>query len=338
MTPKEARTFPTYAELLDRTDAPAGSSWGLFGADDQLGTLNFLSPEKTLAAAHAVQSGQSFSLDLRTDAIAPSLAPTRKPLEHHIFQRNDFHHDEWVDRLFTQYGTQIDGLRHIGHPDYGFYNGYDPKEFKPGTELLSIHHFADAPMVGRGVLIDVARYMAEQLGTPIDQLNGQAIPIEIVEDALRHQGTSLEPGDIVILRFGWLDFYRNTASDEVRTNLVKKQFHPGLLQSHDAVAWLWNNRIALIASDNFALESWPAASDSPFFTKEEVETGEHGPHAGIMHRAILPLLGLPIGELWDVDTLADACAGDGRYEFLITISPIPLVGGVGSPANVTAIR
>jgi kynurenine formamidase len=338
MNAAQARALPSYAQLLERTDAPSGSAWGLFGPDDQLGTLNFLSPEKTAAAAHSVRTGQGFSLDLRTDAISPSLAPTRSPLEHHIFQRNDFHHDEWVDKLFTQYGSQIDGLRHIGHPDHGFYNGYDPKEFKPGTELLGIHHFASAPMVGRGVLIDIARYMEEELGAPIDQLKGQVIPIDIVENARRHQGIELEPGDIVILRFGWLDYYRNAASDEIRANLVKKQFHPGLLQSHDSVAWLWDNRISLIASDNFALESWPAAEDSPFYTREERETGVMGPHAGIMHRAIIPLLGMPIGELWDVDALAEACAADRRYDFLLTVSPIPLVGGVGSPANATAIR
>jgi kynurenine formamidase len=338
MTPAEARALPSYAQLLERVDAPPGSAWGLFGADDQLGTLNFLSPEKTLAAAQAVRLGQAFSLDLRSDAISPSLAPTREPLQHHIFQRNAFHHDEWVDKLYTQYGSQIDGLRHIGHPDHGFYNGNDPQQFRAGTEPLGIHHFASAPMVGRGVLIDIARYMAEQLGTPIDHASGQAIPVSLVEEARQFQQVALEPGDIVLLRFGWLDYYRNQATDKVRANLVKDQYHPGLLQSHDTVAWLWDNRISLIASDNFALERWPAVPESPFFTAEERETGVHGPHAGIMHRAILPLLGMSIGELWDIDQLAQACAGDGRYDFLLTVSPLPLVGGVGSPANATAIR
>jgi hypothetical protein len=47
---------------------------------------------------------------------------------------------------------------------------------------------------------------------------------------------------------------------------------------------------------------------------------------------------MPIGELWDLDHLADACAADERYECLLTVSPLPLVGGVGSPANAIALR
>lgn len=337
MDVSQARALPSYSELLSRKDAPPGSAWGLFGPQDQLGTLNFLSPEKTAAASRAVRNGRAYSLDLRSDAIGPSLAPTREPLEHHIFQRNAFHRDEWVDKLYTQYGSQIDGLRHIGHPDYGFYNGYDPELFQPGTELLGIHHFAAAPLAGRGVLIDIARHLEAQ-GAPIDHRGGQAIPIEVVEAARRSQGVEIEPGDIVLLRFGWLDYYRNVATPEQRANLVREQFHPGLHQSHDTVAWLWDNRISLIAADNFALERWPAAPESPFYTVEERETGAMGPHSGIMHRAIIPLLGMPIGELWDLDALARDCAADGRYEFLLTVSPLPLVGGVGSPANATAIR
>jgi kynurenine formamidase len=337
MTPSEARALPTYEELLRRTDAPPGSAWGLFGQADQLGTLNFLSIEAIAAAARSVRGGRAFSLDLRSDAIAPSLAPTRRPLTHHIFQRNKFHRDEWLDSLFTQYGTQIDGLRHIGHPDYGFYNGYDPNLFQPGTELLSIHNFTAAPIAGRGVLIDVARYL-ESRNEPIDHVGGQSIPIEVVEAARVAQGVEIQPGDIILLRFGWLDYYRNTATPETRARLVRDQFHPGLLQSHDTVAWLWNNRVSLVAADNFALECWPAKPESPFFTSEERATGEHGAHGGIMHRAIIPLLGMPIGELWDLEALAGACAQDGCYASLLTVSPLPVVGGVGSPANAIAIR
>lgn len=337
LTPEHIAALPSYADLLQRRDAPPGSSWGLFGPDDQLGTLNFLTAEATAAAAAELQRGQRFSLDLRSDTIAPSLAPTRQPLQHHIFQRNPFHRDEWLDQVYTQYGSQIDGLRHIGHPDHGFYNGADASQFEPGTELLGMHHFNAAAIAGRGVLIDVARYLEAQ-GRPIAQAGGQAISIETVEAARMAQGTEVRPGDIVLLRFGWLHYYRHVASDAVRKRLVDKQQHPGLLQSHDTVAWLWNHRISLIAADNFALECWPAQANSPFFSADERSSGCCGVHAGIMHRAIIPLLGMPIGELWDMDALAEACAADGRYSFLITVSPLPVVGGVGSPANAIAIR
>jgi kynurenine formamidase len=333
----DINALPSYRDLLQRTDAPPGSAWGLFGKNDQLGTLNLLSDESRAAAAASVRDGRAFSLDLRSDAISPSLAPTRKPMTHHIFQRNEFHRDEWLDGLFTQYGSQIDGLRHIGHPDHGFYNGYDGKLFEPGTDLLGMQNFAAAPIAGRGVLIDIARYLDAQ-GTPIDHARGQAIPIALVEAARAAQRVDIEPGDIVLLRFGWLDYYRRVASPDIRANLVNEQFHPGLQQSHDAVAWLWDNRISLIAADNFALECWPAQPDSPFFSHDEREHGTCGAHSGIMHRSIIPLLGMPIGELWDMDRLAEACAADGHYSFLVTVAPLPIVGGVGSPSNVIAIR
>lgn len=333
----EIEALPTYSQLLAREDAPSGSAWGVFGAKDQIGTLNLLSEEARANAVKNVRLGQAFSLDLRSDVIYPSLAPTRKPMTHHIFQRNAFHRDEWLDGLYTQYGSQIDGLRHIGHPDYGFYNGYKPSLFAPGTEELGMQNFAGLPIAGRGVLIDVGRYMDEH-GTPIDHLGGQPIDIQTVEDARKEQGITIEPGDIVLLRFGWLNWYRNVASQETRENLVKEQFHTGLRQSHEAVAWLWDNRISLIAADNFALECWPAQPDSPFFTQAEADPCECGAHAGIMHRAIIPLLGMPIGELWDLDSLASACAADGHYDFLLTVAPLPIVGGVGSPANAIAIR
>jgi len=76
--------LPSYAQLMRRTDAPPGSSWGLFGPGDQLGTLNLLRARPLTEAAREIRSGTAFSLDLPSDAISPPLAPTRRPLEHHL--------------------------------------------------------------------------------------------------------------------------------------------------------------------------------------------------------------------------------------------------------------
>ncbi|KJF19221.1 cyclase family protein [Rhodococcus sp. WS3] len=329
--------YPTYRELQARTDAPPGSSWNLFGPHDQLGTLNFLQLADLTRSADSVRAGQAFSLDLRSDTIWPSLAPTRQPLDHHIFQRTPFHRDEWLDHFYTQYGSQIDGLRHIAHPDYGFYNGADSAAFTPGTESLSIHHLAQLPIAGRAILIDIDRYIRSQ-GTPLDHRAGEPVALATITAALDAQGTPVHPGDILLLRFGWLDFYRNHSEREWRENLVHKQFHTGVLQSEDVMEWLWDNRIAMVAADNFAFECWPAQPGTPFLSDAERRGETSDPHAGIMHRALIGLLGMPIGELWDLDALAEACANDRRHDCLITVSPMPLVGGVGSPANATALR
>ncbi|MFE7445129.1 cyclase family protein [Streptomyces chartreusis] len=329
--------LPDYAALRTRTDAPPGSSWELFGADDQLGTLNFLAWNDLRTAAGEVRQGAAFSLDLPSTAIAPSLAPTRAPAEHRIFQRTPFHRDEWLDRFYTQYGSQLDGLRHIGHPEHGFYNGADQNRFVPGDALLSIHHLAALPIAGRAVLLDVDRYLRAQ-GRPIDPHSSRAVSARELEETRLAQGTDLRPGDIVLIRFGWLGWYLGEAAPQVRESLCADQTHPGLEQSHETLAWLWDHRVSLVAADNFALECWPAAADSPFFTRAEREEGVRDPHSGIMHRALIGLLGMPIGELWDLDALAAACAADGRWSFLLTVAPLSLVGGVGSPANATALR
>jgi kynurenine formamidase len=331
------QTLPSYAELLERTDAPPGSTWSLFGADDQLGTLNLLRFNDLAAAAREVRSGTAFSLDLRSDVIAPSLAPTRRPAEQHIFRRTPFHHDEWFDSFYPQYGSQLDGLRHIAHPDHGFYNGADPQRFTPDDDLLGMAHLSAAPIAGRAVLLDIERYLRE-LGQPLDQAGGQPVTADVLDAVLRAQGSELRPGDILLLRFGWLRWYRDEATPEMRAGLVERQLHPGLAQSHEMVGWLWDHGISLVAADNFALECWPAQPDSPFFSRDERRTGERDPHSGIMHRALIGLLGMPIGELWDLDRLAAACAADERWSFLLTVAPLPFVGGVGSPANAVAMR
>jgi kynurenine formamidase len=328
---------PSYAKLRDRTDAPPGSSWGLFGTDDQLGTLNFLAFNDLHAAAGEVRAGQAFSLDLPSTAISTSLAPTRSPVEHHIFQRTPYHRDEWLDRFYTQYGSQVDGLRHIGHPEHGFYNGADASRFLPGEDLLSIHHIAALPVTGRAVLLDVERYLRDQ-GRPIEPHSSRAVSARDLEETRAAQGVTVQPGDIVLIRFGWLRWYLEEACPEVRANLQAEQVHPGLEQSHDVLAWLWDHRVSLVAGDNFALERWPAAPDSPFYTRAERDEGSRDPHSGIMHRALIGLLGMPIGELWNLDPLAAACAADRRWSFLLTMAPLSIVGGVGSPANAIALR
>ncbi|QKV96214.1 cyclase family protein [Streptomyces sp. NA02950] len=329
--------LPSYEELLRRTDAPPGSTWSLFGPDDQLGTLNLLRAQSLTAAAQEVRTGTAFSLDLPSDTITPSLTATRRPAEHHIFQRTPFHFDEWLDGFYPQYGSQLDGLWHVAHPDHGFYNGADPRHCAPGNRLLSIHHFSALPIAGRAVLLDVERHLRDQ-GRPIDHAAGQPITADDLESTRIAQRTTIRPGDILLIRFGWLHWYRTTASPETRAGLASNPVHPGLVQSHEIVGWLWDHRISLVAADNFALECWPAQSDSPFLSDDERHHGHRDASTGIMHRALLGLLGLPIGELWDLDALAAACATDHRYTCLLTVAPLPLVGGIGSPANATALR
>src|SRR5688572_8826902 len=105
--------LPAYAELLSRPDFPPGSAWGLFGADEQLGTLNFLDERTTLRAREAIRQGKSFNLDYELTAFDPPMSPNRRPLQHQVLSRHGGNvRDDFVNEFYLQVSSQIDGLRH----------------------------------------------------------------------------------------------------------------------------------------------------------------------------------------------------------------------------------
>lgn len=330
-SPTETGSFPTYAELLERPGNRRGTAWGVFGETDQLGTLNHLTPQRVRAALAADRRGRRINLNLPLDAFDPPLISHRGSIEHHVYGLNEFHRDERIDNLFTQASTQLDGLRHFAHPDRGFYNGTPGDSLVAGTEPLGIQHVAEAGIVGRGVLVDVARYRAA-IGRPIDQGTAEQISVSEVEDALSWEGASIAPGDILLLRFGWLEYIRNPAT--VRSSPLVS---PGLAHVEETAAWLWDRQVALVAADNIALEAWPATGSGLTTVAEETGTLERSSHTGMLHRILIPLLGLTIGELWDLDALAEDCAESGRHDVLVFAEPLNVTGGVGSPANALAV-
>jgi kynurenine formamidase len=323
--------FPSYADLSARSGAARGSAWGVFGADDQLGTLNHLTPDRVKAAVLTVRTGTTVNLNLRLDAFDPPLITHRGAVEHRVFGLNEFHRDDRVDSLFTQASTQIDGLRHFAHPDHGFYNGFSGESIAAGTPELGIQHVAERGIVGRGLLIDVGRYR-EHVGRPIEQDSNEQIPVSDLEDALAWQGSTVRPGDILLLRFGWLAHIRRPGFTRP-SPLVS----PGLAQREETAAWLWDQRIALVAADNVALEAWPATGSALTTQAEESGALSRSSHTGMLHRILIPLLGMTIGELWDLDRLASECMSLNRHDVLLVAEPLNIHGGVGSPANALAI-
>lgn len=332
---------PTYSQLLERQDAPPGSSWGVFGAGDELGTLNFLTPGHRVRAASLVRDGVTHSLDLPLDAFERPLIAHRGTLKHSVFGLNEFHRDDRIDNLFPQAASQIDGLRHFGHPDYGFYNGADPDRLVAGDGTLGIQRFVEHGIVGRGVLLDVGRYL-EHRGEPIDHSKTGSISASVLDETAMHQGVRLEPGDIVMIRFGWLGQHMARLNDAQQSGGLDDGDSPlvsvGLEQTDATAAWFWDHRIALAAADNVALEAWPPTGSRLTVRAEEEGRMPVSSHSGMLHRLLIPLLGLAIGELWQLDELADACHQDGRYDCMVVATPLRVTGGVGSPANAVAIR
>jgi len=325
-----------YDELLRRDDAPPGSSWGLFGGDDELGTVNLLTPERVLRGVGCVRRGQVFNLDLALDAFTPSIWGHRSPPVHRIIQLYDNHRDDYLETLYLQGTTQVDGLRHYRDADHGFYNGVPDYDIRSGSPRLGINRVSEHGIVGRGVLLDVEAYLAAA-GTPIDHEHWGAISAEVLEETARDQGVALEAGDILLIRTG---FARHVLGlpESRRAALAEAMVSVGLEQSQAMVGWLWDHQAAVVAADNFAVEAFPPAADSPFLTRDERAGGQSSRLTGAMHRALIPLLGVTLGELWWLEDLAADCASDGVYEALVVAKPLNLTGGVGSPANAVAVK
>ena len=313
--------LPSYAELLERTDAPAGSVWGLFGDDDEIGALNLLTPERVRRAATSVRRGAVFSLDYPINSFP---TPSRPSADHTVIEMANDWRDDSLDRFFLQQTTQIDGLRHVRHTQHGFYGGIDAERVRAGDPTNGVGRWADRGIVGRGVLVDVAG-LRETQGNPLDHAAGEPITPELLDETLTAQGTQLEPGDMVLLRTDYPRHLRDHAT------LEGAHPHAGLAQSHATLAWLWDHRIPLVAADTFAVECIPRVADSPLGEGDALG-------GGLLHPHLIALLGVVVGELWKLDDLAADCAVDGVYEFMLVVKPLNLIGGVGSPANATAIK
>jgi Putative cyclase len=313
---------PRFADLPVRPDAPPGSSWGLWGDDDEIGTLNLIGPEQVRAAAALVRRGAVFSLNWDLTLPAPPFFG-RSSLRHTIVTKYEgVAVDDYVDAFWPQVSSQWDGLRHFADSEHGFYNGARLEEVTTaGPGRLGMEHWARRGIAARGVLLDVARVL-EQDGEAADPLDFYAIgPPQLVR-AAAEQGVALQAGDVMVIRTGWIEAYEQLTDDERAALAAEgRPGSPGLY-GDDVPRFLWDAGIAAVAADNPALEA-----------------GHRGTGADLaLHRALLARLGMPLGELWDVQHLARDCAADGVYEFLLTSAPLLIPGGAGSPPNVLALK
>ena len=322
--------LPSFDQLTSSDGKPAGSSWGLWGDDDVLGTLNLLTPDRVKRGAECVRKGSVFAINLDMHLPDPPLFG-RAAFEHEvIWLQNEAGHDEHISGWNTQSSSQWDGFRHIKHPVHGFYNGV-------ADEDHGIHHWAKRGIAGRGVLADVARWRDAQ-GRPIKANEADPIEPDDITGALEAQGTTVEPGDVLLVRTGWLSWYRSLDDNGRRSYMESGHPNCGLRPCEPMWTLLWNLHIAAIGADNPSVEVWPPASFVEADELPEILANRERMDEIFMHIRLLPLLGLPLGEFFDLDGLADDCASDGVYEFLFTSAPLNLKAGVASPPNALAIK
>src|SRR5580704_6600804 len=128
----------SFDDLMQRRDEPPGTTWGHFGRTDELGMVNLLTEDRVLDGIRCVQRGAVFNLDLPLDAFDPPIS-YRQPPKHTMLQRIEHHWDDYVDGLWLQGSSQIDGLRHYMHSDYGYYKHAEPTEIREGSPTIGIN-------------------------------------------------------------------------------------------------------------------------------------------------------------------------------------------------------
>lgn len=322
-------------EDLDRTD-PEGavakaaarvSNWGRWGADDVLGTMNFLDDAKRREAAMLVRTGRSCSLSQSFDMDGPQKGWRRRTNPVHtmldtgtdaVAGTQGFPHGiggaDDVIAMPLQCSTQWDGLGHIF--DHGSaWNGRpaDQVVTSLGDGVTGIETVADV-VCGRGVLLDVGRAVGHDGELP----DGFAITEEHLEQTIEAQGptSAVGRGDIVLVRTGQLTRARRDGWGDYAGGPA-----PGL--SFTTADWLHRTEIAAIATDTWGFEVRPNEFDDAFQP---------------LHQIAIPHIGLFIGEMWDLDVLAGACAADRMYDFFLTAGPLKITGAVGAPVNPVAVR
>jgi len=308
--------LPRFDDLPEVPGLDLRHGWEVFGPDDRCGTINLLDPRRVLAAAGLVRTGEVLSLDLPLDLPNPPLFG-RQPYRHDVFALSRNEMDDRLDGFHLQGSTQWDALGHVRCREHGFWGG---RTTNPTSEAndLGIEHWAEHGIVGRGVLLDVAGW-ATAAGRPFDPLARTEITAADLQTVLDHEGTRLEPGDIVCLRTGWVGGYKTLDADQ-RVAYAGDPVFAGLRADEDTARFLWDAHVAALVCDNPAVEVVPGDAA-----------------VGSLHRRLIPLLGLALGEMFDFEALASRCRDGGRWTFMFVAVPLKVPGAIGSPGNAVAI-
>lgn len=281
------------------------SNWGRWGSEDQLGTLNLITPEVRRKAASLVQQGISVSLAVDMD-VDSSLNNSR-PLQHTFMRSGQWTMDIYCINYHGYAHSHIDAQRHIAH-EGKIYNGY-PEESTdgPGTGNMGVHYMKDG-IFSRGLLVDVPRLKGVDYLEP-----GTAITTGDLEAWERQTGIKAGPGDVLLIRTGRWARERDQGTWD---------FVSGAAGLHASTAkWLKERDVAVLGSDGTGdvLPSGIASQTHP------------------LHQLVLIGMGMPLLDNLNLEDVARVAADQNRWEFLLVVAPLRIVGGTGSPLNPIAV-
>ncbi len=327
-------------------ERPAGSNWGEFGPDDQLGQLNYLTPETTVKAAQEIREGIRFCLSLPLDIPATNATNLRRhppefkpitrdgavafnlPLGNATPGRTDVNSDEAV-LIHTQHSTQWDAFGHMGsmfdadgdgEREPIQYNGHSvmgvggkARYGDVGAWNLGIEHMARHCVQGRGVLVDLKRRFGEEC-RPV----GHTDLMQILEE----DGVTVEQGDILCVYTGYADKLIELGAD-IPADLPRRHCPALDGQDNALLEWIAATGMAALTCDNRAVE----------FEHEGLAEGVTCGPGLPLHELCLFKRGIHLGEMWYFAEIAAWLHANGRNRFFLTAPPLHLPGAVGSPAN-----
>lgn len=317
------KNVPFYNELPRLGVAQQRVGWDLFGESYPLGRLNLVDPEVVQQELIGISDPTPISLNWNLEYPDPGILG-RTPHKHNVKRVTDGW-DDYLDGYFPQGSSQWDAMCHCRHPELGYYNGVvSTDEFEGGLSVrqkLGIHNLARNGITTRFALIDIANFYAHS-GDSWSGMTGFQISKDLLVSILQFQKTTLQTGDILILRTGWTEEYSNLSRD-ARVQLASGTLKiSGLKNDESLIAWLWDQGVVGIAADNPTVEATPFDVGDP--TK-------------FMHYQLIPLLGFLLGELFDLKALGERCAALSKWHGVIVSAPLHVYGGVGSPANSIAL-
>jgi len=277
--------------------------------EDERGALNLIGAGEVLRAAGLVRSGRVVDLGLPLGPRTP-VPPPRQGVARFMDRDGGdyaaggkrpggFQFAEDTVLMPTHVGTHIDALAHAWHDDH-LYNGFPQESIRSTTGAQRCGADKLGPIFARGVLIDVAP--GETLPA------GRGVGAADLERAVADRGVSLERGDVVLVRTGWLGRHGHDAADYFAGE-------PGI--DITAARWLADAGVAAIGVDNFAVEPLPFPEGQVF----------------PVHQYLLRDRGVPLLEGVVLDDLAEAAA----EPFLFVALPLALEGCTASPLNPVAV-
>lgn len=305
---------------LARLLADAPTAWGRWGADDEVGALNYLDEQEVRRGLAAATLGRTYTLGLPVgDPGGDVVFPGRWPARHFVVaDAAGFESGRWTpldggmkfadDYLtgFAQAGTHCDGLGHMWFGDE-LYNGFPAATTNGGMTRAGISPIARRGITGHAVLLDMARHRGKpklEKGETFDHLD--------LQDCARAQGVALSPRSILVIRTGWLE---HLSATEI---VAGDYWEPGLVYSRDLAEWFDAMQIPCLVTDTLANET-TYHTESRFMA--------------VLHAALMRNLGVVFLEMARLGELATACAEARKYEGLFVTAPTDVVLGTGGSAN-----